>query len=56
MQVGLFLGGLWLDSLQGAAEDSLRVKFRATQVRHGSLLSDAPLLMREGAGIGWLLF
>lgn len=33
MQVGLFIAGLWLDSVQGAADDSLRVKFRATQVR-----------------------
>ena len=51
MQVGLFLGGLWLDSLQGAADDSLRVKFRATQVRLLCFLSHAPLsLMRKGAG------
>ena len=33
VQVGLFIMGLWVDSLQGAADDSLRVKYRATQVR-----------------------
>lgn len=32
-EVGVFLAGLWWDGLQGAAEDSLRVKYRATQLR-----------------------
>ena len=32
-EVGLFLAGLWWDGLQGAADDSVRVKYRATQLR-----------------------
>jgi hypothetical protein len=33
LEVGTFLAALWLDSLSGQAEDSAKVKLRATQLR-----------------------
>jgi predicted unusual protein kinase regulating ubiquinone biosynthesis (AarF/ABC1/UbiB family) len=33
LEVGTFLTALWLDSLSGQAEDSAKVKLRATQLR-----------------------
>lgn len=53
-EVGLFLAGLWWDSLQGAAEDSVRVKYRATQLRD-LLTRLGPTFIKAGqvcAGVG----